>query len=128
MPFINIPVDIAIQLKKRPDILLQELLKKKILNVKEARLLEHALQASQGNEKALDELEEVCKIYFGNDGEAIKKRLLKFFREDSQVSWVLFTRTAQTIPYDENNPLEDYQSQGSVDTLIIHREHLIERT
>ncbi len=126
MPFINIPVDIALQLKKDIN-LLNELLKKGVINAKEARLLETALQASHDDPKALNELEEMCRKYFRNDAEVTKNRLIKFFTKDSQVSWVLFTRTAQTIPHDESNPLEDYVPQGETDVLIIHREHLIEK-
>lgn len=126
MPFINIPVEIALQLKKDPE-LLQELLKKGIINVKEARLLEVALNASQNDPHAQKELEDLCQKYFNNEAETTKNRLTKFFTRDSQVSWVLFTRTAQAIPYDESNPLEDYVPQGEVEVLVIHYEHLIDK-
>ncbi len=126
MPFINIPVDIAKKIKLNEDII-HELLKKGIINTREAQFLKVAIHAAKGDQNALDELGNMCQTYFGNDAEVTKNRLIKFFTQDSQVSWVLFTRTAQTIPYDETDPLEDYAPHPEVEVLIIHREHLIEK-
>lgn len=87
-----------------------ELLKSKKINPKEADLLEHLNQYAQGEHRnSIDEVRNLCKQYFPLSHEEAFRKINRFvISDDKRVSWVIFSRTFQSIPYDDKNPLDDY--------------------
>ncbi len=87
-----------------------ELLKSKKINPKEADLLEHILKYSQGEHRnSIVEVRNLCELYFPHSHEEAFRKINRFvISEDKRVSWVIFSRTFQSIPYEDKNPLDDY--------------------
>ncbi|UCE12521.1 MAG: hypothetical protein JSV04_10030, partial [Candidatus Heimdallarchaeota archaeon] len=76
----------------------------------EANLLEKlGLYSRSPTHELLTEIQTLCDQTFGNQGEEAFQRLSHFVKsKNKRVSWVIFSRTFQYIPYDDRNPLEDY--------------------
>ena len=109
MPFINITFQEAKNcLKDRKTIV--ELLKIKKINPKEADLMNHLHLYAQGDQiDTIDKVKNLCVEYFPSNHEEAFQKLNRFVISDNKrVSWVIFSRTFQSIPYDEKDPLYDY--------------------
>ncbi len=114
MPFINITFTEA-KLSLNDPATTVELLKKQKINPKEADLLRkiHTYSQKRTNED-LRKIKDLCIQYFpSNPDEAFQK--IKQFVEskNKRVSWVIFSRTFQSIAYDDRNPLDDYNPRVS---------------
>lgn len=119
MPFINIAFTEAKScLKNRNRIV--DLLKDKKINPKEADLFEQLFIYSENkNGENLRKIEAFCIKHFPKGPEDAYQKLKRFVEsENKRVSWVIFSRTFQSIPYDDRNPLDDYIPRIS-DILII---------
>ncbi|MFX0015772.1 MAG: hypothetical protein ACFFB2_01145 [Promethearchaeota archaeon] len=114
MPFINISFAEANQTLQDPSFIYQ-LLKEKKINPKEANLLEKlGLYSRSRVPEVLNEINILCNQYFGIKGEDAFQRLSRFSKsQNKRVSWVIFSRTFQSIKYDDRNPLEDYNPRVS---------------
>ena len=114
MPFINITYAEAKQTLQDPSFIIQ-LLKEKKLNPKEASLLEKLGFYSRNRlPEVLEEIEALCEQSFGKKADDAFQRLSRFVKsQDKRVSWVIFSRTFQSIQYDDRNPLEDYNPRVS---------------
>ena len=122
MPFINISFTEALQTLENAS-LITRLLKERRINPKEGDLLEllHNFNANQSSEK-LEDIRIFCDQFFDNGEEAFDK-ISRFAKsENKRVAWVLFSRTFQSISYDDKNPLEDYNPRIS-DVLIINSKY-----
>lgn len=119
MPFINITFGEASQSIQDPSFIVQ-LLKEKKINPKEADLLEKlGLYSRNSTPELLTEIQKLCEQSFGNEGKEAFQRLSHFVKSNNKrVSWVIFSRTFQSITYDDRNPLEDYNPRIS-EVLII---------
>ena len=114
MPFINISFAEANQTLQDPTFIVQ-LLKEKKINPKEANLLEKlSLYSRNRLPELLNEIKTLCEQSFGVKAEDAFQSLSRFVkRQDKRVSWVIFSRTFQSIQYDDRNPLEDYNPRVS---------------
>ena len=122
MPFINISFAEARQTLENAS-LITRLLKERKINPKEGDLLEllHNFNHNQSSEQ-LAEIRTFCDQFFDNGEEAFDK-ISRFVKsENKRVAWVLFSRTFQSISYDDKNPLEDYTPRVS-DVLIINSKY-----
>lgn len=119
MPFINISFAEASQSLQDPSLIV-ELLKEKKINPKESNLLEKlGLFSRNRSPGILDEIRVLCEQSFGIKGEDAFEKLSRFAKsQNKRVSWVIFSRTFQSIQYDDRNPLEDYNPRVS-EVLII---------
>ena len=115
MPFINISFTEANQTLKDPKFILN-LLKDKKINPKEADLLEllsdFAKNPSSSKQK---DIEDFCKkIFPKSEFQDAFEKICRFIEsENKRVAWVIFSRTHQLIPYDDRDPLEDYNPRVS---------------
>ena len=103
--------------------LITRLLKERRINPKEGDLFEllHKFNENQSSEKLAD-IRTFCDQFFDNGEEAFDK-ISRFVKsENKRVAWVLFSRTFQSISYDDKNPLEDYNPRIS-DVLIINSKY-----
>ena len=109
MPFINISFAEANQTLQDPSFIVQ-LLKEKKINPKEANLLEKlGLYSRNRLPEVLKEIRTICDQTFGMKAEDAFQGLSRFIKsQNKRVSWVIFSRTFQSIEYDDRNPLEDY--------------------
>ena len=116
VPFINIDHQLAVEIieEDSPKTLKQLLYNAKI-NPKEYTLLEKLKTLAKTIElknelfeKAKLELKELCRDFFDKEADQSYERLLDFVQTKNNVSWVLFSRTFQFIPWEEKNPLEGY--------------------
>lgn len=114
MPFINISFAEASQTLQDQSVIVQ-LLKEKKINPKEANLLEIlGLYSRNRTPELLNEIQTLCEQWFGNEGEEAFQRLSRFVKsQNKRVSWVIFSRSFQSIEYDDRNPLEDYSPRVS---------------
>lgn len=114
MPFINISFAEASQTLQDQSVIVQ-LLKEKKINPKEANLLEKlGLYSRNRTPELLNEIQALCEQWFGNEGEEAFQRLSRFVKsQNRRVSWVIFSRSFQSIEYDDRNPLEDYSPRVS---------------
>ncbi len=114
MPFINISFAEASQILQDQSVIVQ-LLKEKKINPKEANLLEKlGLYSRNRTPELLNEIQALCEQWFGNEGEEAFQRLSRFVKsQNRRVSWVIFSRSFQSIEYDDRNPLEDYSPRVS---------------
>ncbi|MHA1983282.1 MAG: hypothetical protein ACW967_02930 [Candidatus Hodarchaeales archaeon] len=65
-------------------------------------------------------LRDLCVTYFKEEAERSYNRLINFAKTKENVSWVLFSRTCQFIPWEEKNPLEGYiPRQNPIKKVII---------
>jgi len=114
VPFINISFAEATQTLQDPSFIVQ-LLKEKKINPKEASLLEKlGLYSRNRLPEVLNEIRVLCEQSFGVKAEDAFQRLSRFVKsQDKRVSWVIFSRTFQSIQYDDRNPLEDYNPRVS---------------
>ena len=119
MPFINITFGEASQSIQDPSFIVQ-LLKENKINPKEADLLEKlGLYSRTSTPELLAEIQKLCEQSFGSEGKEAFQRLSHFVKStNKRVSWVIFSRTFQSIPYDDRNPLDDYAPRVS-DILVI---------
>ncbi len=126
MPFINISFAEANQTLQDPSVIVQ-LLKEKKINPKEANLLDKLSEYSRNlTSELLNEIKELCEQAFGNEGENAFQRLSHFVKsQNKRVSWVIFSRTFQSISYDNRNPLEDYNPRVSEVLTITSRYKII---
>jgi hypothetical protein len=124
MPFINLSFNEARQTLENPSLITQ-LLKEKKINPKEGDLLELLNQYNQNTTPELfSTIESFCEQAFDNAEEAIEK-IMRFVKsQNKRVAWVLFSRTFQSISYDDRNPLEDYNPRVS-DVLTINSKYKI---
>ncbi len=114
MPFINITFTEA-NSSLNEAVTIVELLKNRKINPKEADLLRkiHTYSKKRTSED-LRKIKDLCVQYFpSNPDEAFQK--IKQFVEskNKRVSWVIFSRTFQSIAYDDRNPLDDYSPRVS---------------
>ena len=116
MPFINLDHILATEIieEEQPK-LLQTLLYDGKINPREFEFLKVLSTVyktlSLDNDitkQAKSELNELCIRYFKDESERSFKRLINFAKTKENVSWVLFSRTCQFIPWEEKNPLEGY--------------------
>lgn len=109
MPFINLNFSEANQTLQDPSFIVQ-LLKEKKINPKEANLLEKlGLYSRNRLPEVLEEIRTICEQSFGLKAEDAFQGLSRFIKsQNKRVSWVIFSRTFQSIEYDDRNPLEDY--------------------
>ena len=114
MPFINISFAEASQTLQDQSVIVQ-LLKEKKINPKEANLLEKlGLYSRNRTPELLNEIQTLCEQWFGNEGEEAFQRLSRFVKsQNKRVSWVIFSRSFQSIQYNDRNPLEDYSPRVS---------------
>jgi len=124
MPFINISFAEARQTLENASFITL-LLKEKKINPKEGDLLELlSLYNQNKSPELLSDIKNFCEEMFENWKEAFDK-LSRFVKsENKRVAWVLFSRTFQSIPYDDRNPLEDYSPRVS-DVLTINSRYKI---
>ena len=115
MPFINLDYYSAKEaVEQQKPLLLQEFLQVGTINPREFEILQHIsvlvnainISVDLANETK-EYLKEVCKQYF-DEPEKAYNSLVTFAEKRTNVSWVLFSRTWQFIPYSEINPLEGY--------------------
>ena len=119
MPFINITFTEAKYLLDDSSIIV-ELMKEGKINPKEADLLKkiHIYSQLQGTDD-LQKVKDLCKQYFPNNHEEAIQKIIQFVKSNNKrVSWVIFSRTFQSIAYDDRNPLDDYTPRVS-DVLTI---------
>ena len=119
MPFINVAfTEAKACLQNRNRIV--ELLKDKKINPKEADLFEQLFLYSENKDRgSLQKIEELTRKYFTNESADAFQKLKRFVESDNKrVSWVIFSRTFQFIPYDDRNPLDGYTPRVS-DILVI---------
>jgi hypothetical protein len=109
VPFINITFAEATQTLQDPSFIVQ-LLKEKKINPKEANLLEKlGLYSRNRLPEVLEEIRTLCEQSFGVKAEDAFQGLSRFIKsQNKRVSWVIFSRTFQSIHYDDRDPLEDY--------------------
>ncbi len=116
MPFINLDHILATEIieEEQPKVL-QTLLYDGKINPREFEFLKVLSTVfktlSLDNDitkQAKSELNELCIRYFKDESERSFKRLINFAKTKENVSWVLFSRTCQFIPWEEKNPLEGY--------------------
>ncbi|MFW9903990.1 MAG: hypothetical protein ACFFFH_06625 [Candidatus Thorarchaeota archaeon] len=109
MPFINVSFAEANKTLQDPSFIVQ-LLKEKKINPKEANLLEKlGLYSRNRIPEVLEEIRTLCEQSFGGKAEDAFQGLSRFIKsQNKRVSWVIFSRTFQSIKYDDRNPLEDY--------------------
>jgi hypothetical protein len=114
MPFINITFAEA-NLSLIDTAVIVELLKKQKINPKEADLLRKIHTYSQkGEHEDLAKINDLCKRYFPSSSEEAFQKIKAFVEsENKRVSWVIFSRTFQSINYDNRNPLDDYNPRVS---------------
>jgi hypothetical protein len=119
MPFINVTFTEAKDCLQNRNMIVN-LLKNKKINPKEADLLEHLFLYSENkNRENKRKIEELCKKYFTNEPTNAYQKLKRFVESSNKrVSWVIFSRTFQSIPYDDRNLLDGYSPRVS-DILII---------
>ena len=124
MPFINITFSEARQTLENSSFIIQ-LLKEKRINPKEGDLLELlSLYHQNKSPELLSDIKAFCEEMFDNGKEAFDK-ISRFVKsENKRVAWVLFSRTFQSISYDDRNPLEDYSPRVS-DVLTINSKYKI---
>ncbi len=124
MPFINLSFTEARQTLENASLITQ-LLKEKKINPKEGDFLELLNQYNQNRTPELfSEIKSFCTQAFDDAEEAIEKILRFINSQNKRVAWVLFSRTFQSISYDDRNPLEDYSPRVS-EVLTINSKYRI---
>ena len=126
MPFINLDYYSAKEaVEQQKPILLKEFLQEGIINPREFEILQYisvlvnAIKISTDlANKTKEHLRDICEQYF-NEPEKAYNSLVIFAEKRTNVSWVLFSRTWQFIPYSEINPLEGYLPQKHIIKKII---------
>ncbi len=118
MPFINVDVGAATKALSSPEII-DDFLREGLINPREADLLRAVSRLFQGDMSAKAIIEQTCAKHFGKEADRALDRLIKFATSDAKrVSWVLFSRTTQFIPYETRSCLEAYQPRER-DILVI---------
>ena len=118
MPFINLSFTEAKQSLENLSLITQ-LLKEKKINPKEGDFLELLNRYTKNNTpENLSEVRTFCESVFDQPDEAFEKISRFLISQNKRVAWVLFSRTFQSISYDNKNPLEDYNPRVS-DVLTI---------
>jgi hypothetical protein len=116
MPFINIDFYLAKELVgQHGTVLLKNLLQDGMINPREYELLHYlvcyaqsfAINPSLANQ-AKDQLKQICELYLGAEAGRHFERLINFAEHKRNVSWGIFSRTCQFIPWENKNPLEGY--------------------
>ena len=109
MPFINITFADA-KLSLNDTSVIVELLKKQTINPKEANLLRKIHIFSQKRSiEDLKKVKDLCDQYFPSNPEEAFQKIKQFVEsKNKRVSWVIFSRTFQSVAYDDRNPLDDY--------------------
>lgn len=109
MPFINLSFDEARKILSDRDSIL-ELLKSRKINPREGDLLELLYKYGKTQTPELQkQIIDSCFHYFGDGGSEASNNLIRFVKsENKRVAWVLFSRSFQSISYDNRDPLEDY--------------------
>ncbi len=109
MPFINITFTEA-KLSLQDSSITVELLKKQKINPKEADLLRKIHMYSQKRSiEDLKKIKDLCEQYFPSNPEEAFQKIKQFVEsKNKRVSWVIFSRTFQSVAYDDRNPLDDY--------------------
>ena len=91
---------------------MQNLLKEGKINPPEFDVLKTLREYSQAQETNQEEIQlqlhALCNKYFEKEAKRAFELLIKFAQKRQNVSWVLFSRSQQFIPYTETNPLEGY--------------------
>ena len=116
MPFINLDHSLATEIvEETSPIILKNLLYDGKINHREFEILLVVANLSKllGYENELvdkfkSDLKKLCEQYIPDDSERSFERLVKFAKTKHNVSWVLFSRTCQKIPWEERDPLEGY--------------------
>jgi hypothetical protein len=116
MPFINLDHLLATNIIEEDEPkLLKNLLYGGKINPREFELLKVLSTVNKtlnmDNELAKQsksQLRSLCETYFTEEAERSYNRLINFAKTKENVSWVLFSRTCQFIPWEEKNPLEGY--------------------
>ncbi|MFX0114684.1 MAG: hypothetical protein ACFFB3_09055 [Candidatus Hodarchaeota archaeon] len=131
MPFIDIGFETALTiLSDRSGSILRELLQSEKINPLEAELLQNvvSLHLQENQEKAEIRIKEILEETAGEEAERAFSRLQKFATSlERRVSWVLFSRTIQFLPFEKSNPLEGYQPQSVEIIKIITSERLFKK-
>ncbi|WP_455142996.1 hypothetical protein [Candidatus Hodarchaeum mangrovi] len=127
MPFINISFAEAKNSLEDSNIIL-ELLKSKKINPKEGDLLERLGEYSRNqSEEIINDIKEMCYLYFGEDGKDAFEKLSRFIEsENKRVSWVIFSRHYQSVKYDYSDPLASYTPRITEVLTIKSKYRLIE--
>lgn len=131
MPFIDIGFEVASTLLS--DVsgsILRELLQTEKINPLEAELLQNVVSIYHGEnqEEAQKRIREILEETAGEEAERAFNRILKFATStEKRVSWVLFSRTIQFLPFEKGKPLEGYQSQVAEIIKIITTERLFKK-
>jgi hypothetical protein len=128
MPFIDIGFETAaLILSDRSGSILRELLQSEKINPLEAELLQNvvSLHLQENQEEAEIRIKEILEETAGEEAERAFNRLQKFATSlERRVSWVLFSRTIQFLPFEKDNPLEGYQPQSVEIIKVITSERL----
>ncbi|NHJ00918.1 MAG: hypothetical protein EAX86_02195 [Candidatus Heimdallarchaeota archaeon] len=127
MPFINLSFDEASNILTDRAVIIK-LLKERKINPREADLLEliHRFGKEQ-NDELEKKIIDICTIYFGEGGLEASSTLIRFVKSNTKrVAWVLFSRSFQSITYDNRDPLEDYVPRVS-EVLTIQSRYRVSR-
>ena len=132
MPFIDIGFEIAQDiLLDTTGSLVKELIQSQKLNPLEGELLENValLHRQKNQEEAERRIREILEEKVGEEAKRAYERLQRFAtHNEKRVSWVLFSRTIQFLPFEMSNPLEGYQ-QRSVEIVKVQTiERLVKKT
>ena len=67
-------------------------------------------QYAQGEDsESINKVRKLCEKYFPLSPKEAFEKINRFVISDNKgVSWVIFSRTFQSIPYDDKKPLDDY--------------------
>ena len=86
------------------------------------------LHLQENQEEAEIRIKEILEETAGEEAERAFSRLQKFATSlERRVSWVLFSRTIQVLPFEKDNPLEGYQPQSVEIIKIITSERLFRK-
>ncbi|MHA1990179.1 MAG: hypothetical protein ACW981_03020 [Candidatus Hodarchaeales archaeon] len=116
MPFINLDHLLATNIIEEDEPkLLKNLLYDGKINPREFELLKVLSTVNKTlnmdnelTQQSKSQLRNLCEKYFTEEAERSYNRLINFAKTKENVSWVLFSRTCQFIPWEEKNPLEGY--------------------
>ena len=114
MPFINITY-VEAKLSLDDASIIVELLKNKKINPKEANLLRKInVYSLKRDIEDLKKVKDLCTEYFPSNSDEAFQKIKQFAEsENKRVSWVIFSRTFQSVAYDDRNPLDDYYPRVS---------------
>ncbi|MFW9915820.1 MAG: hypothetical protein ACFFGZ_09455 [Candidatus Thorarchaeota archaeon] len=131
MPFIDIGYETAtLILSDTTGSILRELLQSEKINPTEAELLQNLVSLHRGEqqEEAKKRIKEVLEKHTEEEADRAFDRLVKFATSpEKRVSWVLFSRTIQLLPFEKDSPLEGYQPQSVEIIKVVTSEQLVKK-